>query len=96
MPLQASSIVHANAAMKFSARSAALALPAALVMASLCSCGQRGPLYLPPPDPPLHSSAPAQPVQPAQLTAPVAPSAPKPDDDKKDPTQTTNPGNSRN
>ncbi|MBV8635010.1 MAG: lipoprotein [Burkholderiaceae bacterium] len=58
--------------MKFSAP----AIAAALVLASLSSCGQRGPLYLPPPEAPPHSSPPAQPVQP-QAT-------PKQDDDKKD------------
>jgi predicted small lipoprotein YifL len=58
--------------MKFSAP----AIAAALVLAGLTSCGQRGPLYLPPPEVPPHSSAPAQPVQPA-------PPLPKQDDDKK-------------
>jgi predicted small lipoprotein YifL len=63
--------------MKFSAHALVLALTT-LALASLSSCGQRGPLYLPPPDVAPHSSAPAQPVQPAQQ-----PSTPKQDDDKK-------------
>ena len=60
---------------------AASAIAAALVLASLSSCGQRGPLYLPPPEAPPHSSAPAQPVQP-QAT-PATPSSTKQDEAKK-------------
>jgi predicted small lipoprotein YifL len=59
--------------MKFSVPAAATAF----VLASLSSCGQRGPLYLPPPDVPPHSSAPAQPIP--QQSAPVTPKQ----DDKK-------------
>jgi predicted small lipoprotein YifL len=62
--------------MKFSASALA-----ALALATLASCGQRGPLYLPPPDVPPHSSAPAQPVQPA--VPPATPSVPKADDENK-------------
>jgi len=58
--------------MKFSAPALA-----AIALATLASCGQRGPLYLPPPDVPPHSSAPAQPVPSA------TPSVPKADDENK-------------
>ena len=64
--------------MKHSAPAAVVVLLAA---ASLGSCGQRGPLYLPPPDVPPHSTAPAQPVPP--------PAIPKMDD-KKDQGQNGN------
>ncbi|HEX8956820.1 MAG TPA: lipoprotein [Burkholderiaceae bacterium] len=56
----------------------ASAIRAAVVLAGLSSCGQRGPLYLPPPDVPPHSSAPAQPAQPQ-----TTPTTPKQDDGKK-------------
>ena len=68
--------------MKHSAPAAVVVL---LGLASLSSCGQRGPLYLPPPDVPPHSTAPAQPVPPVQ----PPPAIPKMDD-KKDQGQNGN------
>lgn len=48
--------------MKFSAS----ILAAAALCATLAGCGQRGPLYLPPPEPAPHSSAPALPLPQSQ------------------------------
>jgi predicted small lipoprotein YifL len=57
-------------------------LAAIMLLATLSACGQRGPLYLPPPDPSAKSTAPATPVAPA---APAAQKTdPDSDKDKKD------------